>query len=257
MTHIDAELGHKPHKPGKVDDPVTHHGDPKDKDKDGKPAEPEEPPFPLKIKCCCCLTYPMAASLIGGLDILGLIGFIGVVIYLKNLCDSWALSTGFGNILIVFPILTIIFIFTPRSIAFLIMQMNKKLLSRRKMQYVCRSITTVLMFILYLIVLVILILLYKGTEVVALTTEDLAFIASDIMKWTVILLAIILVVGTLFDLYFSLAVRTFYLNLMYYPDHENPNNPKNKYQMDLQQHNTSAHSSYGSPAHKASSNSMV
>ena len=97
------------------------------------------------------------------------------------------------------------------------------------MQYVCRSITSVLMFILYLIVLVILILLYKGTQVVKLTVADSTFIASDIMKWTVILLAIVLVVGTLFDLYFSLAVRTFYLNLMYYPDHENPNNPKNKY----------------------------
>jgi len=33
------------------------------------------------------------------------------------------------------------------------------------------------------------------------------------MKWTIILLAIMVVISTLFDLYFSLAVRTFYLNL--------------------------------------------
>ena len=117
MTNIDAEKGpHKPHKP-KFDDP-THDT------KDSKPPEHEDPPFPLKLKCCCCLTYPLAACMIGLLDVLGLIGFIGVVIYIKNLCDSWALSTGFGNILVVFPVLTIIFIFTPRSIAFIIMQLN-------------------------------------------------------------------------------------------------------------------------------------
>ncbi len=38
------------------------------------------------------------------------------------------------------------------------------------------------------------------------------------MKWGIILLAVILIVGTMFDLYFSLAVRTFYLTLYHYPD---------------------------------------
>lgn len=34
------------------------------------------------------------------------------------------------------------------------------------------------------------------------------------MKWTIILLAITSVVSVLIDLYFSLAIRTFYLNLL-------------------------------------------
>ena len=33
------------------------------------------------------------------------------------------------------------------------------------------------------------------------------------MKWAIILLAILVVVSVLIDLYFSLAIRTFYLNL--------------------------------------------
>jgi len=38
------------------------------------------------------------------------------------------------------------------------------------------------------------------------------------MKWGIIMLAIILIVGTMLDLYMSLAVRTFYLTLLHYPD---------------------------------------
>ena len=44
------------------------------------------------------------------------------------------------------------------------------------------------------------------------------FIKSNQMKWGIILLAIILIAGTMLDLYFSLAVRTFYLTLLHYPD---------------------------------------
>lgn len=44
------------------------------------------------------------------------------------------------------------------------------------------------------------------------------FIQSDKMKWGIILLAVILIIGTMIDLYFSLSVRTFYLTKLYYPD---------------------------------------
>lgn len=51
-----------------------------------------------------------------------------------------------------------------------------------------------------------------------MSDEDLIFIREDQMKWGIILLAVILVLGTMFDLYFSLAVRTLYLVRFYYPD---------------------------------------
>lgn len=38
------------------------------------------------------------------------------------------------------------------------------------------------------------------------------------MKWGLILLTLIFIVGTMIDLYFSLAVRTFYLTMLHYPD---------------------------------------
>jgi len=38
------------------------------------------------------------------------------------------------------------------------------------------------------------------------------------MKWGIILLAVILILGTMLDLYFSLAIRTFYLTMLHYPD---------------------------------------
>lgn len=67
--------------------------------------------------------------------------------------------------------------------------------------------------------IVILVLLYKGTsQIVVLSDQDQAFLTSDQYKWGIILLAIVLVLGTMFDLYFSLAVRTLYLLRLYYPD---------------------------------------
>lgn len=75
------------------------------------------------------------------------------------------------------------------------------------------------MFGLCLSFLVILVLLYKGsTNIVELTEPDGEFLRSDSMKWVIIMLAVILVIGTMFDLYFSLVVRTFYLTKLYYPD---------------------------------------
>lgn len=76
-----------------------------------------------------------------------------------------------------------------------------------------RAVTTILLFIMSLVALILLILLYKGTEVFEITEEDAEFLESNEMKWCIILLAILVVISTLFDLYFSLAIRTFYLNL--------------------------------------------
>ena len=49
--------------------------------------------------------------------------------------------------------------------------------------------------------------------------------SQDRMKWGIILLAVILIVGTILDLYFSLAVRTFYLTMLHYPDIVTPPPP--------------------------------
>lgn len=51
-----------------------------------------------------------------------------------------------------------------------------------------------------------------------MSEEDLEFIRSDDMKWGVIILAVTLILGTMFDLYFSLTVRTYYLIRHFYPD---------------------------------------
>jgi hypothetical protein len=57
---------------------------------------------------------------------------------------------------------------------------------------------------------------------------DLEFIRSDQMKWGIIILAIILILGTMFDLYFSLTVRTYYLVKFYYPELSEEQPFKNK-----------------------------
>ena len=69
------------------------------------------------------------------------------------------------------------------------------------------------MFLICLITLIILILLYKGNDVLTISAADANFLSSSEMKWTIILLAITLVISTLLDLYMSLAIRTYYLNL--------------------------------------------
>jgi len=75
------------------------------------------------------------------------------------------------------------------------------------------------MFALSMSLLIILVLMYKGTSsLVKLTETDMDFIKSNQMKWGIIMLALILIAGTMLDLYFSLAVRTFYLTLLHYPD---------------------------------------
>lgn len=59
-----------------------------------------------------------------------------------------------------------------------------------------------------------------------MSEEDASFMQCEQMKWGIILLAVILILGTMFDLYFSLAVRTYYLTKLYYPDLEDEINEK-------------------------------
>ncbi len=75
------------------------------------------------------------------------------------------------------------------------------------------------MFGLCISMLILLVLLYKGTQtLVKMTDNDINFMKSDKMKWGIIILALILIVGTMIDLYFSLTLRTFYLTFLHYPD---------------------------------------
>lgn len=164
-------------------------------------------------KCCCCFRYQKAAVLIGFTDVIALAGFIAFVVYLQMLSNDEGLSSSFTTLLLIIPILAIVLVSFPRSLAFLLMCQAKNNLKRRKMQYMVRAVTTIILFALSLAILVILILLYKGTQVFTTTDNDNNFLASNEMKWTIILLAIMVVISTLFDLYFSLAIRTFYLNL--------------------------------------------
>lgn len=75
------------------------------------------------------------------------------------------------------------------------------------------------MFGLSMSMLIVLIVLYKGnSNLMKMSEIDITFIRSDQMKWGIIIIAIILILGTMFDLYFSLVVRTFYLTFMTNPD---------------------------------------
>ena len=103
--------------------------------------------------------------LIGFSDVIGLVGFIGFVIFLKMLSDDRGLSSDFTALLIVIPILAIILVSFPRSIAFLMMCQAKNNLKRQKSHYMTRAVTTIILFALSLSILVLLILSYKGTEV--------------------------------------------------------------------------------------------
>lgn len=99
-------------------------------------------------------------------------------------------------------------------ITFFVLLSNRKNIKFAKSYYLARSITTILLFALYLTLLILIIALYKGSIIFEETEDDINFILSDAMKWLIILLAIGLVVGTLFDLYYSLGVRTYYMQFV-------------------------------------------
>ena len=118
-----------------------------------------------------------------------------------------------------FPITALVVVFTPRIIAGLLAALKRPSLLIRRLHSIIRSVTSVIMFALSMSLLIVLVLMYKGTSSLILLSEtDQSFIKSDQMKWGIILLAVILILGTMIDLYFSLAVRTFYLTMLYYPE---------------------------------------
>lgn len=107
----------------------------------------------------------------------------------------------------------------PRVLVFVIAWLKRSVLGPRKLHSTTRSITSVLMFGLSMSMLIVLIVLYKGdSNLMKMTEVDITFLRSDQMKWGIIILAIILILGTMLDLYFSLVLRTFYLTFMAYPD---------------------------------------
>lgn len=137
-----------------------------------------------------------------------------MAIFVSAVSSDNNLSSSFTNLLVTMPVLAIFLVALPRSLTYFLMCRANQLIKRRKRQYMTRAVTTIMMFLLCLILLVILILLYKGNEVFTITAADAEFLSSNAMKWTIILLAITLVISTLLDLYMSLAIRTFYLNLV-------------------------------------------
>ena len=125
-----------------------------------------------------------------------------------------------------FPIVALVLVFVPRILGGGLATLKRYQLPFRRLHSVIRSVTSVIMFALSMSLLIILVLMYKGSNsLIQLTQTDLAFIKGDRMKWGIILLAVILIVGTILDLYFSLAVRTFYLTMLHYPDIVTPPPP--------------------------------
>ncbi len=129
------------------------------------------------------------------------------------------MSKPFKTFLIALPITGLSVVFVPRVIVFVLAYVKKNDLSPRKLHSTIRSITSVLMFGLSMSMAIVLIVLYKGdSNLMKMSEIDITFIRSDRMKWGIILIAIILILGTMIDLYFSLVLRTFYLTFMTYPD---------------------------------------
>lgn len=144
---------------------------------------------------------------------MGFVLILVMIIWVRIVANDKDLSSSFSSVLMVIPIIALITVSIPRTVSFILIFLQINNLSRRRLMYRIRSITSILLFGLSLCLLVLLILAYKGSDTFTLTLADMAFLASDEMKWGIILLAMSVVVSTLFDLYFSLAIRTFYLNL--------------------------------------------
>ena len=149
--------------------------------------------------------------LIGLIDLIGLGILIGALIMILQLTNSAGLSSSFQTLMMIFPILEIVLVSGLRMMTFFVFLFNRKNIKFVKAYYLVRSITTILFFLLCLIYLILIISLYKGSTLFNESTDDIDFILSDQIKWMIILLAICLVAGTLFDLYYSLAIRTYYM----------------------------------------------
>ncbi len=112
-----------------------------------------------------------------------------------------------------------VLVFIPRALFLIVIFVKRSDLKFRKIHSIIRSVTSVFMFGFCLSYLVTLVLLYKGSSnITALTFTDIIFLHSDPMKWAIIFLALILIFGTMIDLYLSLVVRTYYLVQFYYPN---------------------------------------
>jgi hypothetical protein len=191
----------------------------KDKEKKEEEEKPEEPPIPRKTQCFMCLTYDIGSIVIGAIDAAVTIIIVILVVLLSNAISDVELSPSLTRTLFAFPITALVAVFGPRIIGGILAAMSRSSLTYRRLHSVIRSVTSVLMFALSMSLLIILVLMYKGTTtLIQLTDVDISFIKSEKMKWGIILLALILILGTMLDLYFSLAVRTFYLTLLHYPD---------------------------------------
>jgi len=166
-----------------------------------------------------CLTYEMGSIVIGAIDAAFTIIIVILIVILSNTLSSVNLSPAFTRTMYAFPIVALVLVFVPRILGGGLATFKRYQLSFRRLHSVIRSVTSVIMFALSMSLLIILVLMYKGSNsLIQLTQTDLAFIKGDRMKWGIILLAVILIVGTILDLYFSLAVRTFYLTMLHYPD---------------------------------------
>ena len=186
---------------------------------DGKKDEPPMPPVPRKTQCLLCLTYEMGSIVIGAIDAAFTIIIVILVVILSKTLSSVNLSPAFTRTMYAFPIVALVVVFVPRILGGGLAFLKRYQLNFRRLHSIIRSVTSVIMFALSMSLLIILVLMYKGTNsLIQMTQTDMDFIKGDRMKWGIILLALILIVGTMIDLYFSLAVRTFYLTMLHYPD---------------------------------------
>jgi hypothetical protein len=117
---------------------------------------------------------------IGMIDLVFTTILVVLVIRLVNVTNAQSLGKPFSSFLLAIPITSLVVVFLPRVIGFVVAYLKKKELTARKIQSTIRSITSVLMFGLSMSMLIILVVLFKGnSNLLKMTDVDITFIRSD------------------------------------------------------------------------------
>jgi len=126
------------------------------------------------------MTYNAGSLVIGMIDLVFTTILVVLVIRLVNVTNAQSLGKPFSSFLLAIPITSLVVVFLPRVIGFVVAYLKKKELTARKIQSTIRSITSVLMFGLSMSMLIILVVLFKGnSNLLKMTDVDITFIRSD------------------------------------------------------------------------------
>jgi hypothetical protein len=111
-------------------------------------------------------------------------------------------------------VVAIFIVSLPRIAGFGLLLPNRHMLSRRRMYYKFRCISSLLLLILYCALVAVLVLFYRGNYLFPVSKDDEIYIMSSENKWFIVNLTVVLAIGMGIDLYFTAEVKAYYLILM-------------------------------------------